>query len=253
MVLQARIRSGALRIAARQAVDLDNPIGPRVHQFIIIRDVVWINNPDDRFWDIGDHTLQVPLGPTGYSGFQIVAEFHGIRLDPAGFEDLRRDLGIPSPPPPAPTLLKRISNAPPPIKPLTGYVNYSPKPQARNLVEIVLAEFLAGDGQEKLPTNLSPADKSKINAWARAVNIADPYPVPSRPTVESPVPKQVKVDTVALTEWVAGYFVTHPNADFAQVRDAARTHFVNLRVTERPVKKAIADLGKRKPVGRSKT
>jgi hypothetical protein len=92
-ILKARIRSGAIKITARVAVDFDR--GHRIERrFFLIDEVRWIGTPDDRFWEVGDHTLRERLGPSFADGTRVVVEFHGIRLDPEGLDALRRDLGI---------------------------------------------------------------------------------------------------------------------------------------------------------------
>ena len=214
-LIKNRIRSGEIKVAARKAVDFDVPEGRRSQQFILIQDVGWIDRPDESFWDAGDHILRVQIDPTGYAGTRIIAAFHGIRLDPTGFEELRRDLQIPSPtPPPAPPS-NQISKAPAPIRPITTIANCATMPNTRSPLELILEQLLNSEDRIAFPSDLPSATKRKINTIAQAMNMAAPYPqAPFEGLTKSSGRGESPIEDDKLAEWYRVYrrqFPIHPH------------------------------------------
>jgi hypothetical protein len=92
--IKARVRSGSLRSAAKRIAELDHDgdlTGERRRCIFIPG---WINDPDQRFWELGDHTVKVRRDPTGYAGLRVSAEIEGVRFHPDDVDELRRDLGL---------------------------------------------------------------------------------------------------------------------------------------------------------------
>jgi hypothetical protein len=154
-ILKGRIRSESIRIAAREWVGFN--VQGRIfqkNQFVTLSASQWIGYVEDRFWDIGDHTIRVPIDSTGYSGTRVSSEIHGCRLDPAAFELLRLELGG------APVLApvaapSRISNAPPPITPLRHFHPVKPRdelPIDPLIVAAMVSRFAGGKLSSQTPS-----------------------------------------------------------------------------------------------------
>ncbi len=203
--LIGRIRSGAIPIAARERVQINErgEFTQRLYLVVTRTGVPWVENADPRFWEIGDHTVRVAVDSTGYSGTRVAVEFHGVRLEPSTLGQLLRELGAP--------------------------IHASPIP---NEPEDVIAKY--GYATIRDATNSSSTE------------------IVSYEAAESLSPKPRWATEGDIREWVRQFCTRQPNASFADVRDSARSHFTNLRCSERVVKRVIDKLGFKKDVGNPK-
>ena len=140
--IKARIRSGSIKTAAKRFVEYDHHgdvvAERRYWKFI----PGWIDHPDQRFWGVGDHTVKIRRDHTGYAGLRPSAEYEGVRLDPEGTDNLRRDLGLAplheAPPQLPATTARKLAD---PITPIRGgretAVRVADLPGGRNNPELV--------------------------------------------------------------------------------------------------------------------
>src|ERR1017187_7817120 len=74
-ILKARIRSGSIAIAAKEFRKFNERGRPSPPTHLMLLDASrWIDHVDERFWDVGDHTVRVRRENTGYGGTRIEAE-----------------------------------------------------------------------------------------------------------------------------------------------------------------------------------
>jgi len=93
-ILAARIRSGSLRLAARESIQVDAKGKTESVAFVRVVAAPWIAGVGGRFWEVGDHTLRVRVKSPDYGLTMVGLELHGMRIDPDDVAALRRDLGI---------------------------------------------------------------------------------------------------------------------------------------------------------------
>lgn len=94
-ILKARIRSGSLRLAARELIEFSDRGERRPAMwFVLLRPPGWIEHADDKFWDVGDQTVRVARDETGYAGTRVRTEIHGVRIEPNDVDALFVELGI---------------------------------------------------------------------------------------------------------------------------------------------------------------
>src|SRR5665213_98375 len=94
----ARLRSGALRAAAQLIVEIPRRGLRRSVSLRWLSRGDWIDDADDRFWAVGDLTVEPDvLRGSGYKHLRVPGsgatfEVHGVRFDAAGIDERRLQL-----------------------------------------------------------------------------------------------------------------------------------------------------------------
>jgi hypothetical protein len=150
--LEAGIRSGAIRAAAHRVFEVSaGQPSSQVGSYVLLESGDWIDQAEQRFWDLGSITIVAPKG-TGRvagGGFQLRStggdrELTGVRLDPVGIEGLALQLGS------APTV--------PTVPMVYGYKPSSIPPPPPDILAPPFSE-------PKNSTSKPPVSATTLNAW----------------------------------------------------------------------------------------